>query len=177
MTSEFSRRSFLTAATAAAALPAFGAKKIPFGLELYSVRTEMAKDVIASIKTCAKMGYPGFEFFGSYVEWTTDFAKQVRKALDDLNVKCYSTHNGGNVFTPEGIGKAIELNTILGSKYIVQASSGKVEGLDGWKVVAEKLTQCYEKAKAANMSVGYHNHQTEFKPIDGVLPLSVVATR
>lgn len=175
MTRELSRRSFLSAATAAAALPAFGAKKIPFGLELYSVRTEMAKDVIHSVKTCAKMGYPGFEFYGNYVEWTTDFAKQVRTVLDDLNVKCYSTHNGANVFTPEGIGKAIEINTILGSKYIVQASAGRVTGLDGWKGVAEKLAASYEKAKAAKLSVGYHNHQTEFKAIDGVRPIELIA--
>ncbi len=175
MSHEFSRRTFFSAATAATALPAFAAKKIPVGLELYSVRTEMAKDVIASVKTCAKMGYPGFEFYGNYTEWTIDFAKQVRKVLDDLNVKCYSTHNGANIFTPEGIGKAIEINTILGSKYIVQASAGRVTGLDGWKGVAEKLAQSYEKTKAAKLSVGYHNHQTEFKAIDGVRPIELIA--
>jgi len=175
MPHEFSRRTFFSAATAAAALPAFGAKKIPVGLELYSVRTEMSKDVIATVKTVAKLGYPGFEFYGPYYSWTTDYAKEVRKVLDGLNVKCYSTHNGAEVFTPAGIGKAIELNTILGSKYIVQASAGRVTGLDGWKGVAEKLAQSYEKAKAAKLSVGYHNHQTEFKAIEGVRPIELIA--
>lgn len=175
MSHEFSRRTFFSAATAAAALPAFGAKKIPVGLELYSVRTEMAKDVINSVKTCAKMGYPGFEFYGPYYSWTTDYAKEIRKVLDDLNVKCYSTHNGAEAFTPTGIDKAIELNTILGSKYIVQASAGRVTGLDGWKGVAEKLSQAYDKAKAAKLSVGYHNHAAEFKAVEGTRPLEVIA--
>ena len=35
--------------------------------------------------------------------------------------------------------KAIELNSILGSKYVVMASAGKVAGLDGCKIVAERL--------------------------------------
>lgn len=135
----------------------------------------MAKDVIHSVKTCARMGYPGFEFYGNYVSWTTDFAREVRKVLDDLNVKCYSTHNGANVFTPEGIGKAIEINTILGSNYIVQASAGRVTGLDGWKGVADRLVAAYDKTKAAQLKVGYHNHATEFKAIDGELPLAVIA--
>ncbi len=135
----------------------------------------MSKDVIGAVKTCAKMGYPGFEFYGPYYNWTAEYAKEIRKVLDDLNVKCYSTHNGANAFTPEGIGKAIELNTILGSKYIVQASGGRVTGLDGWKVVAEQLAKAYEKAKAAKLSVGYHNHQVEFKAIDGVRPIELIA--
>lgn len=176
MTSSISRRSFLsTAAAATAALPAFGAKTVPVGLELYSLRTEMAKDVHATVKAAAEMGYPGFEFYGPYYGWTVDYAKGVRKLLDDLGVKCFSTHNGGNVFTPEGIDKAIELNKILGSPYIVQASAGRVEGLDGWKGVAEKLAASYEKAKAAGLNVGYHNHGTEFRAIDGVRPMEIIA--
>ena len=175
MTPNLSRRSFLSAAAATAALPAFGAKEIPVGLELYSVRQEMAKDVVTAVKTVAKMGYPGFEFYGPYYSWTADYAKEIRKVLDDLNVKCYSTHNGGEVFAADKIGKAIELNTILGSKYIVQASAGRVTGLDGWKEVAAKLAASYEEAKKAKLSVGYHNHQTEFKAIDGVRPVEVIA--
>jgi sugar phosphate isomerase/epimerase len=171
-----SRRSFLTA-TAAAPLvqSAFAAKQIPVGIELYSVRTEMAKDVPGSVRAVAKMGYPGVEFYGSYYQWTSDYAKEIRKFLDELNIKCYSTHNGSNAFDPENIAKSIELNSILGSKQIIMASAGRVEGLDGWKKVADKLNAAAEKFRAAGMSAGFHNHQVEFRPIEGTRPIEVLA--
>jgi len=100
----------------------------------------------------------------------------MRKLLDDLNVKCLSTHNGNTNFTPENLPKAIELNQILGSKYIVMASSGKVEPtIDGWKKVADVLSKAEDTAKASKLSVGYHNHQLEWKPIDGQKPMEIIA--
>jgi sugar phosphate isomerase/epimerase len=86
-----------------------------------------------------------------------------------------STHNGAKSLSPEGLDKAIELNRIIGSKYIVMASSGKVEGLDGWKKVGETLTRASEKLKPLGMRAGYHNHATEFKPVEGKRPMEVLA--
>ena len=170
-----SRRSLLSMAAAAPLASAAG-KKVPVGLELYSVRTEMAKDLMATVKAVAKLGYPGFEFYGSYYDWTLDYAKEVRKLLDDLQVKCYSTHNGIKSFQPDGYQKAIDINSTLGSKYIVMASAGRVDGLDGWKGVAERLNFGAEKFKAAGIGAGYHNHQAEFKTIDGKRPIEVLAS-
>jgi sugar phosphate isomerase/epimerase len=169
------RRSFLTAASVAGIAPAaFGKKNIPVGIEMFSVRNELAKDLNGAVTAVAKMGYQGLEFFSPYMQWTPDKAKEVRKLLDDLKIVCYSTHNGMNSFTTQ-IDKAVELNNILGSKYIVMASAGKVEGLDGWKKVAETLSQGNEKMKASGIHAGYHNHQTEFKAIDGTMPMEVIA--
>src|SRR5262245_1237315 len=130
--SSISRRSFLALAGAAPlALAAYKGKSVPVGLELYSVRDELAKDVMGTVRAVAKMGYEVVEFFSPYYEWTTDYAKEVRKLLDDLKIRCLSAHNGANAFTPEGLQKAIELNQILGAKYVVMASAGRgVEGLD-----------------------------------------------
>jgi sugar phosphate isomerase/epimerase len=47
--------------------------------------------------------------------------------------------------------------------------------LDGWKNVADRLNQAGEKLKPLGMRAGYHNHQTEFKPIDGKRPIEVLA--
>lgn len=168
-----SRRSLL--ALAGAAPLALAKKKIPVGLELYSVRDEMTKDVFATVRAVAKMGYPGVEFYGNYIQWTPAYAKDVRKLLDDLGIRCYSTHNSAKSYEPDGIGHAIELNQILGSKFIVMASAGKVQGLDGWKKVAERLNQGAEKMKPAGIRAGFHNHQTEFTPIDGKRPIEVLA--
>lgn len=171
-----SRRSFLAISAAAPfALAAQANKHIPVGIELYSVRDELAKDLMGTVRAVAKMGYEVVEFFSPYYQWTPEYAKEVRKLLDDLNIKCPSTHNGSNVFTPEGLDKAIELNRILGCKYIVMASAGRVNGLDGWKSVAERLTWASEKLKPLGMRAGFHNHRIEFVAIDGKRPMDVLA--
>ena len=80
--SPISRRSFLAAAAAtplALAVPA--GKGLPIGIELYSVRDEMAKDTLATVRAIAKMGYDVVEFYGPYYAWTPEFAKDVRKLL------------------------------------------------------------------------------------------------
>lgn len=175
-TDSLSRRSFLAAAAAAAsAATASAKKKIPLGLELYSVRDVLPKDLFGVVRAVAKMGYEGVEFYAPYYSWKPDYAKEVRKLLDDLRIKCFSTHNGANAFAAENLDKSVELNGILGSKHIVMASAGKVDGLDGWKKVAERLNAGAAKFKTAGIRAGYHNHAAEFKPIDGVKPLEVLA--
>ena len=161
---------------AAAAIPASAAKKkIPVGLEMYSVRGEMQKDLMGAINAVAKAGYQGMEFYAPYMQWTPEKAKDVRKLMDDLNVKCFSTHNGVNSFSGDGMKKAIELNTILGSKFLIMASAGRVNGLDGWKGIADLLNKGAEGMKSVGIGTGFHNHQLEFKPIDGTRPMEILA--
>ena len=138
-----SRRSFLAMAAAAPLLSAAPeGKRIPIGLELFSVRDLLAKDPKGTVTAVAKMGYEVVEFFSPYFGWTTDQAKDMRSLMNDLGIRCLSTHNGPEAFTGSGIAKAIELNGILGGKYIVMASAGRVApGLDGWKTVAETITK------------------------------------
>jgi sugar phosphate isomerase/epimerase len=168
------RRAFLAQAAAAATLSGKG-KKIPVGLELYSVRQELTKDDVGTVKAVAKMGYEVVEFYSPYATWSVAKAKEMRKLLDDLGVKCLSTHNSAGVYAPDKIEQVIELNTILGSKLIVMASAGRVEGIDGWKGVAQKLNAGAEKMKAAGLRAGFHNHKTEFMPINGTRPMEVLA--
>ncbi len=173
--SNFSRRHLL-AVLAAAPLTAFGKKKhIPVGLELFSVREELQKDLPATLDAVAKQGYECVEFYAPYFDWTTDYAKTVRTQLDSLGLKCYSTHNGLKSFAAEGIDKAIELNGILGTHYIVLASAGDPKTVDGWKKVAETLNQGNDKFQKANLHAGYHNHDVEWRAIDGVRPMDVLA--
>ncbi len=172
VTSTLTRRSLLAAALAC---KASGAKNIPVGLELYSVRDKLKEDLMGTVRAVAKMGYEGVEFFSPYFDWTPAYAKEIRKLLDDLGVRCYSTHNGARSFAPEQVDHAIELNRILGSRYVVMASAGKVVGLDGWKAVAERLNQASQKMKPAGLRAGFHNHQVEFTPIDGARPMEVLA--
>jgi sugar phosphate isomerase/epimerase len=172
------RRAFLgmTAALpfAAAALKA-AAKNVPVGLELYSVRGELAKDLPGTITAVGKMGYEVVEFYAPYLNWTTETAKDVRKRLDDLGVKCHSTHNSGPSFTEDGLKKAIELNQIIGSKYLIMSSAPRATGIDSWKTVAQQLTTISEKLKPLGLATGYHNHQVEWRPLEGQRPMDIIA--
>jgi sugar phosphate isomerase/epimerase len=171
-----SRRSFLAlAASAPLAVAAQRGKSLPVGLELYSVRGELANDLMGTVRAVGKMGYEGVEFYSPYFQWTPAYARDVKKLLDDLGIRCFSTHNGAESFTRQNLPRAIELNQRIGSKFIVMASAGEVKGLDGWKRVADTLSVAAEKAKSAGLSVGYHNHQLEFRSVEGRRPMEVIA--
>src|SRR6266705_3539578 len=129
-----SRRSFLAfSAMLPWAFSARAAKSIPVGLELYSVRDELKRDPEGTVRAVAEMGYQGVEFYAPYFEWSEAQTKQMRKLLDDLGIRCFSTHNDSSYFSKENLPKARDLNLILGSKYVVMASSKPNPGVGGWK--------------------------------------------
>ena len=171
-----SRRSFLAVSgTAALSVAAAAGKAVPVGLELFSVRDELTKDDMGTVRAVAKMGYQVVEFYAPYFNWTSDHAREMRKLMDGVGIRCRSTHNGTESFTAEGLPKAVELNHILGAQYVVLASAGNVSGLDGWKKVAGQLSEASAKLKPAGLRTGYHNHQAEFTPVEGKRPIEVLA--
>jgi len=145
--------------------------KYPIGLELYSVRNELARDLPNCLKTVAKIGYDLVEFYAPYYDWSIPKAKDVRSLMDDIGLRCYSTHNHIAAFTPgDGMAKAIELNQILGCKILVLATApNSAKGLDGWKKLCEQLTSASDQLKPHGLAAGFHNHQTEWGPLDGNL--------
>ena len=161
-------------AAAPLAAAAFPSKHIPVGLELYSVRDELDKDLAGTVRGVAKIGYQCVEFYAPYHDWTTDYARKVRAEMDELGIHCYSTHNGLESFTADELGKAIELNKILGTRYIVLAHPGDVNGLDGYKHVAEIVNKANDTMKGQGLHAGYHNHDAEWRPIDGQKPIEVL---
>src|SRR5436309_14622330 len=118
-----SRRSFLAfSATFPWALSAPAAKSIPIGLELYSVRNELKRDPEGTVRAVAEMGYQGVEFYAPYFEWSETQTKQMRKLLDDLGIRCFSTHNDRSYLSPEKIGNACDMTLFQASKQVVMAS-------------------------------------------------------
>ena len=171
-----SRRSFLAiSAVMPWALSARAAKSIPVGLELYSVREELKKDPEGTVRAVAQMGYQGVEFYAPYFEWSESQTKQMRKLLDDLGMRCFSTHNDSSYFSAEKIGRARDMNLILGSKYVVMASSNPKPGLDGWKAIADSLNAAADQLESAGLKAGYHNHQREFIPVENQRPIEILA--
>ena len=170
------RRSFLAFSAALPwALKASASSFVPVGLELYSVRDELKKDPEGTVRAVAQMGYQCVEFYAPYFEWSEGQTKHMRKLLDDLGVRCYSTHNDEKYFSVENINRARDFNLILGTKYMVQAWSDPKPSLDAWKAVADNLNSAAAILEPSGLKPGYHNHDAEWKPINGVRPMEVLA--
>jgi len=174
----YSRRSMLkiTAATAAmlaAGLKLDGAempnqeKKIPIGLQLYSVRQVAEKDLPAVIQAVGKMGYQGVEFAG-YYGWDKK-AADLRKLLDDNNLKCCGTHTGLDTLTGDNYKRTVELHKTLGNKFLIvpYLDPSNFKTVEACKKLAATFNDLAAKAKADGMRVGYHAHAGDFKKIEG----------
>lgn len=159
--------SFLRAAAAAAASEK-PVRKVPIGIELYAVRRELARDLPGTLRQVASFGYEAVEFYSPYFDWTTDYAQGVRRQLDELGLKCLSTHNHIAALTPgDGLSKAIELNQILGSRQIVLASAPReTTGVAGWNRLCEQLTAAAAQLRPHGLAAGFHNHQSEWAKVD-----------
>ena len=176
----FSRRSFLAMS---AVLPwAFrglassaSSTSIPVGLELYSVREGLKADAEGTVRAVAQMGYEAVEFYAPYFEWTDVQATHMRKVMDELGIRCYSTHNNEDYLSGKNLEHTRDLNLILGAKYIVQAWSDPKPNPDAWKAVADNLNAAAEKLEPAGLKVGYHNHQAEWAPVSGQRPIEILA--
>jgi sugar phosphate isomerase/epimerase len=145
------------------------------GLELYSVRNALKQDLEGTVRAVARMGYQGVEFYAPYFAWTESQGKQMRKLLDDLGIRCFSTHNDSSFLDKEKINRARDMNLILGSKYVVVASAKPAAGPNGWMAVAELLNSAAEQLEPASLKVGYHNHEPEFIPDNDRLPMEILA--
>jgi sugar phosphate isomerase/epimerase len=184
-TKHFSRRKFLAISAGASALISatgrmklYGASgKIPVGLELFSVRESLKRDQDATLRAVAKMGYQCVEFYAPYFDWTEAQAKQTRKLLDDLGMKCYSTHNSAAYFSKENLPRAKNMNLILGSKYLVMASSDPKTTLQQWRELADALNHTSDQLEPDGLKTGYHNHNAEFTPLEGQRPMEILAEK
>ena len=170
------RRHFIALSAALPwAISAQASASIPVGLELYSVRDGLAKDPEATVRAVAQMGYQVVEFYAPYFDWTESRTRQMRTLLDDLGIRCLSTHNAESYLSAKNLLRTRDLNLILGSKYVVQASTDTKTTLDQWKVVADNLNAAADQLERSGLKVGYHNHQPEFTPIEGKRPIEILA--
>ncbi|MEO6528992.1 MAG: sugar phosphate isomerase/epimerase [Gemmatimonadaceae bacterium] len=144
-------------------------KAYPIGLELYSVRKELARDLPGTLSAVAKMGYQVVEFYAPYLQWTIPYAKDVRTQLDDLGMRCYSTHNSAAALMPgETMTKAIELNQVLGARHLIMASPPpNTVTLEDWTRVSGQMATASEQLKPHGLLAGFHNHRIEWTPLAG----------
>ena len=58
---------------------------------------------------------------------------------------------------------------------VVASTNVEGQGIDGWRKFADVLNEANDGLASAKMHAGYHNHKSEFVPIDGVRPMEVLA--
>jgi sugar phosphate isomerase/epimerase len=179
----FNRRDLLKLGMGATALCAAGVrpaklladdeqKKIPIGLQLYSVRDACAKDLPGTLDAVAKMGYQGVEFAGYYDRK----AEELRKMLDDRKLKCCGTHTALSTLTGDALKPTAEFNQILGNKFLIVPSlpAENMASIAALMDTAKLLTDLAEKAKDLGMRVGSHAHAQDFKPLADRIPYEVI---
>lgn len=145
-------------------------RKLPVGVQLYSVRTDLEKDFYGTLKAVRDMGYAGVEFYGEYYGNTP---VQVKRWCTELGLTPFSNHVPFQQMM-DNLDKVIEENTILGVQYIVfpymdEASRPGVNPEQFAKTVAQ-IGEVGAKVKEAGFQLLYHNHDFEFvKLADGTV--------
>ena len=175
------RRDFLkvgAAGAAALALPGgrlFGAeaeapkKKIPIGIQLYTLRNECKKDFPGTLAEVAKMGYVGVDFAG----YPSPKAEEVKKLLDDNGLKCCGSHIGLGTMLGDALKKTVEFHKTIGNRFLIVPGGIGGKTKQSWLDVAEQFNEVAEKLKPEGLFCGYHNHSQEFKPIEGETPWDI----
>jgi sugar phosphate isomerase/epimerase len=173
-----SRRRFLGQASAAAVyIASRGAVAyatplgLPLGIQLYSVREQLAKDYDKTLAEVASSGYTEVEAAGFY----NHTAAQVKASMQKAGLKCVSSHHPYGDLRKK-FDEILEFNKELGTQYIICSSPGpkdptqKAMTLDDWKWLSGEFNKLGEKTKAAGITFGYHNHVHEFDKLDGGVP-------
>lgn len=167
--------------------PFFARRKLPIGIQLYTLGPDAAKDVEGTFKALHGIGYRTVELAG----FLGKTPAELRAALDRAGLAAPSAHiqaRGGEGTFEGDLGRlAADLNT-LGVKTAVMpslfipdrfgkptAADGGVGGYlrrvsagmtaDDWKLNAEFLNTKARALKASGLKVGYHNHNFEFLPL------------
>lgn len=139
-------------------------RKIPVGLELYSLRVECKNDLPGMLTAVSKIGYKGVEFAGYHGRT----AKDLRKMLDDNGIVACGSHTPFADVQGDKLAKTIEFNRTIGNKFIIVPWMDQTESKQVWMDRAKLFNELAAKLKPEGMSIGYHAHQHDFKPVDGV---------
>jgi sugar phosphate isomerase/epimerase len=182
-----SRRSFLktSALLSAGVLVApklFAYDKKYIGLQLYTVRDHMGKDVAGTLAKVAQIGYNSVEAgYGAgkyYGQTPADFAALLKQNGLIMPSAHYQLGEGqtaqGTILT--GWDKAVEDAASVGQKYMVCAWLAPAErgNLDHFKKLADDFNKAGEVCKKAGIQFCYHNHDFEFIQENGKYPYDIL---
>ncbi|MEE1013001.1 MAG: sugar phosphate isomerase/epimerase, partial [Clostridia bacterium] len=138
-------------------------KKFKIGLQLYSLREEMEKDMDATLKQVKEMGYDCVEFAGYFGH----SAEEVRAMLDKYGLECVSVHQAPQLFAEEGQ-KAVDYLKTIGAKFAAVPWYKKelLAGTDEWENTVKLFESNGKLLKENGIQQLYHNHDFEFNKAD-----------
>ena len=178
------RRDFLLGAaamTATAALPeaAFAQRHLLLGLQLYTVRADLAKDYEGTLKLVKAAGVRKVQ---ANLTMSGKTSQQQRKLYDDLGLVWESVHAGGDALrnTPQATideAKAAGIKNITCSFPLYPAERATIMAgptIDDWKRNIDAFNKIGELCKKSGLSFGYHNHNLEFRKIGDVVPYDLM---
>lgn len=142
-----------------------------FGIQLYSVKDEMAADAKATMTALAGFGYTQFEGFdgGKGVLWGMK-PTEFKSLTTDLGVKMVASH--ANVF--ENIDNQAADAKEAGLEYLICPWIGPQKTIDEYKIMADKFNQVGETLKSHGLKFAYHNHDYTFVTMEEVIPQDVL---
>ena len=129
-----------------------------YGIQLYSVRDAMSKDVASTLENIAGLGYKYVEFAGFF----GNSAEDIKKMLDDNGLICSGTHSSLDDLRPSKIFDTIKYHKIIKNpNYIIPyhdlSTLEKIEDFCSVVNFAKPIL------KAEGIELSYHNHSGEFK--------------
>jgi sugar phosphate isomerase/epimerase len=141
------------------------------GVQLYTVRNVIEKDPARTLKAIQEIGY-------TEIEATYGNLDKIWSALKETSLKPVSIHVDTDIFMQGGsrLDSTIADLKQRGFSYIVVPYIPPTQrgGADMFKNLAEKLNAAGEKAKAAGLTLCYHNHAFEFGPVGGTTGLEIL---
>jgi sugar phosphate isomerase/epimerase len=142
------------------------------GIQLYSVRSLLAKDFEGTLKALGAIGYREVEFAG----WYNRTPDQIKRAVSDAGLTAPAAHVDLMAFRRDAA-KLVAEHAAAGHRNVVVAwmPPGERTTLDDWKRRAEEFNRFGEAARNGGLSFAYHNHDFEFKPVEGQVPFEVLA--
>lgn len=144
-------------------------KRIPIGLELYSLRDVINHDTFPKyLKWVAETGFEVVEFAG-YHGYDNN-PKDLRKILDDVGLKAASTHVGFDAIKGDNLKRTAEIANELGFSYLIVPGGleGRIrESIESNKRAADEMNECAEKAAEFGCCVGFHGHSGDYQNIKG----------
>jgi len=133
--------------------------KLPVGIQLYSLRTVIPDDVPGALKQLADMGYEGVEFAG-YYDLPGD---ELKGMLDDCGLRCAGSHTGMPTLQGDAFDQTVAINKTLGNDRLIIPGAN----FENMSETIAAINAIHERARAAGMRAGFHNHTGEFKIVDG----------
>ncbi|MNX20050.1 Inosose dehydratase [compost metagenome] len=150
---------------------AFDSKKRAIGIQLWTLRDTLPKDVKGVLAQVGKVGFTEVETFGYSAEkgFFGTSVHDFKSILDDNGLKATSNHFDFNSMIKDGstdlVKSYIETANHLGSEYMaVPYIVSELRGTSGddYKKLALQINKVGELCKAAGLKLAYHNHDFEF---------------